>query len=425
LAGRQDTGPREHAGTGNTPPNSGLGWLLVVVAWAATVPWGLQWLTGSHPTAVTTALLTGAAILGSAFLLSWAAEAFQKDVSQALALGLLALIAVLPEYAVDAAFAWNAAKDPTFAPYAIANMTGANRLLIGVGWSAVVFLTWLRSGARAVQLERGNALELAVLLAATIYAFFIAWKGDLSLFDTAILGAMFLLYFWGASRAPSEEPHLVGPARNIGALPTGRRRALTYGLFAYSAAAIFLAAEPFAHSLVEVGTGLGVDEFLLVQWLAPLASESPEFIVALLFAWRAQAPAGLRTLVASKVNQWTLLVATLPLVFSAGSGGVAALPLDERQSQEVFLTAAQSLFATLLVVEFSLSRGEAAALFLLFVVQLVVPSVEVRWATAAAYLLLVVLLLAWRGHSRRALLRLPSSAWSLLTRGESPGGADN
>ncbi|MHB1134126.1 MAG: sodium:calcium antiporter [Chloroflexota bacterium] len=389
---------------------SPLGWIFIGVAAFLALPWAYTWLSGGQPQALTTVLLTGGAILGAAFLLSWAAEAFQIDVSQALALGLLALIAVLPEYAVDAAFAWQAAKDPSYAPYAIANMTGANRLLIGVGWSAVVLVAWLRGGGRSVHLERGNALELVTLLVATAYAFFIAWKGDLSLLDTVVLGSMFLLYFWGTSRAPAGQPHLVGPARNIGRLPRAQRRALTYFLFAYAALAILIAAEPFAHSLVEVGTALGLDEFLLVQWLAPLASEAPEFIVALLFAWRLQASAGLRTLVSSKVNQWTLLIATLPLVYSVGLGRVGALPLDDRQVQEVFLTAAQSLFATFLIAEFALTRGEALLLFLLFAVQLLLPNPEVRWLVSAVYLLLAVFFVITRPEMRRGLLHLPGLA---------------
>jgi hypothetical protein len=44
---------------------------------------------------------------------------------------------VLPEYAVDLYFASMAAKNPSYAQYAAANMTGSNRLLIGVGWSVV------------------------------------------------------------------------------------------------------------------------------------------------------------------------------------------------------------------------------------------------------------------------------------------------
>src|SRR5438067_1960983 len=96
------------------------------------------------------ALLFGAAIVGSAFLLSWAAEAAQLDISAGLAIAILALIAVLPEYAVDFVFADKAghavaefgsrcaaANSSTASPcsLALANMTGANRLLIGVGWS--------------------------------------------------------------------------------------------------------------------------------------------------------------------------------------------------------------------------------------------------------------------------------------------------
>ena len=108
------------------------------------VPWIVLHFQGFHGDPLLESALTGLAILGAAFMLSWAAELFQLDVSQALALALLALIAVLPEYAVDAVFAYQAGQDPVVAQegYAVANMTGANRLLIGVGWSAVVLLAW-------------------------------------------------------------------------------------------------------------------------------------------------------------------------------------------------------------------------------------------------------------------------------------------
>ena len=56
----------------------------------------------SHPLE---ALLYGMAIVGAAFLLSWAAEVAQLDISAGLAIAILALIAVLPEYAVDFVFA--------------------------------------------------------------------------------------------------------------------------------------------------------------------------------------------------------------------------------------------------------------------------------------------------------------------------------
>ena len=81
---------------------------------------------------------TGSRIVSAAFLLTWTAEAAERDVPRTLALAGLALIAVLPEYAVDMLFAWKAGEDPSYAAYATANMTGGNRLLVGVGWTMVV-----------------------------------------------------------------------------------------------------------------------------------------------------------------------------------------------------------------------------------------------------------------------------------------------
>jgi cation:H+ antiporter len=157
--------------------------LPVLAALALPLPWIRLSLQGFHGAPVLVAMLAGVAILGAAFVLSWAAELVQVDVSQALALALLALIAVLPEYAVDAVFAFEAGRDPAVAQagYAVANMTGANRLLIGVGWSSVMLLAWWRLGTRRVVLERGQALEMGILLVATVYALAIPFKGELNL----------------------------------------------------------------------------------------------------------------------------------------------------------------------------------------------------------------------------------------------------
>src|SRR5919199_6715842 len=134
-------------------------WILMAAAAAATIP-GISLKLGvGHPHAPIRALIFGIAIIGAAFLLSWAAEAFQVDVSQGLALGMLALIAVLPEYIVDATFAWKAAEDPAYAHYAVANMTGANRILIGVAWPLVVLIGWVRWRRKEVWLEPGHGLE--------------------------------------------------------------------------------------------------------------------------------------------------------------------------------------------------------------------------------------------------------------------------
>lgn len=412
-------------------------WAWIALAMATAAPWLLVRILGDwhQLPSVTVAVLTGIAILGAAFILSWAAEAFQMDVSQALALALLSLIAVLPEYAVDVVFAWKAGlnpDDPTQASYAVANMTGSNRLLIGVGWSSVVILAWWHSRRQAqgalagppdrpgqvvngaVTLERGQALEIGALALATLYSFIIPLKGGLSLVDTAVLVSLFGVYAWATSRVPAAHPELVGPAASIGALPPTRRRIVTYAMFLFAAAVIFVSAEPFAESLVHTGTSFGIDEFLLVQWLAPFASESPEFLVALLFAWRGMAGAGLRTLVASKVNQWTLLIGTLGAAYSLARGAPAALPLDARQVEELLLTSAQSLFALVLIANFDLSVKEALVLLGTFLLQLFFPDPQVRLWMAATYMIFSVALLAWSPTRRAMIMQIPGMIWESI-----------
>src|SRR3954454_23543842 len=168
--------------------------LAMAMAASLTIPGIALRIAGAHPTPWIAAIAYGLAVVGSAFVLAWAAEALQLDVSQGLALAVLALIAVLPEYAVDFVFTWKAGKDPhEYAPLALANMTGGNRLLIGIGWSLVVLLAaWrMKSIARKqgyqgeldtdVHLERPHAIEIAFLALATAYSLTLPFKRTLTL----------------------------------------------------------------------------------------------------------------------------------------------------------------------------------------------------------------------------------------------------
>jgi cation:H+ antiporter len=362
--------------------------LLVVAAASLTLP-GLALRFGDlHPTSWLAAALYGLAVVGAAFMLAWGAELVQVDVSQGLALAMLALVAVLPEYAVDFVFTWKAGQDPDrYAGLALANMTGGNRLLIGIGWALVVLLAaWrMRTIARRegyhgeiddeVHLDRTHSVEIAFLLVATMYSLTLPLKGTLTLFDSVVLVSLFVAYLWRVARAPAEEPHLVGPSRVIARLPQTSRRIVVAALFVFAAAVIIACAEGFADALVDTGAHFGVDEFLLVQWVAPLASEAPELLIAGLFAWRLNTDAGLGALVSSKVNQWTLLVGTLPIVFAVSSGALHGLPIDALQREELFLTAAQSAFAVAVLANRSISVREALWLLGLFLAQFVLGGV--------------------------------------------------
>src|SRR5438874_6412872 len=198
----------------------GQAWAMVA-ALVATVPGAFSRLSGTHFGSIGAPVVFGVAILGSAFLLAWAAEALQLDISQGLALTVLALIAVLPEYAVDFTFAYKAGENPDkFAPLALANMTGGNRLLIGVGWSLVVLLAaWRMKRIAAkrgyegeidtdVVLERPHAIEIMFLAIATLYSLTLPLKRTLTIFDSVILIAIFVMFVVRIWRAPSDAPHL-------------------------------------------------------------------------------------------------------------------------------------------------------------------------------------------------------------------------
>jgi cation:H+ antiporter len=367
--------------------------MAITLAAAGSLPGAVIVFGDADVPHVIGALAFGTAIVGAAFLLSWAAEAAQLDVSAGLALAALALVAVLPEYAVDFVFAWQGGTSfeqfgPTCPPLgdgtespcslALANMTGANRLLIGIGWSMVVLIAFRRSRERTerrpwpgVKLDRRRSIEIAFLAAATIYSLTLPLKTSITLVDSAVLVTIFVAYSIRVATGPAEAPHLVGPAAFLGTLRPWVRRSAVCAMFAGAAVAILMFAEPFAHALVESGTDLGISEFFLVQWLAPLASEAPELLVAGMYAWRLNANAGLSTLVSSKVNQWTLLVGTLPIVFAIASGGFHGLPIESRQRQELFLTAAQSFFAVAVLSNLSMSLREAGLLFALFWAQFI------------------------------------------------------
>lgn len=360
--------------------------------------------------------LYGAAVVAAAFLLSWAAEAVQVDVSASLATAVLALIAVLPEYAVDLYFAFTAGHNPAHAPFATANMTGSNRLLIGVGWPLVAGLAMLaarRKGghSRFVQLGTARRVELGCLAVASIYAVVIVLTRRLAWYDTFALLGLFGFYLFRVAQQPRIEPKLIGLAAAIGALARGRRRTLIAFIFSAAAFIVLASAKPFAESLLAAGRELHIDEFLLVQWLAPLASEAPELLVAAMLAYRGHADSAFGTVLSSKVNQWTLLVGSIPVAYYFG-GGRGGLMLDGRQVEEIALTAAQGILGFAVLCNLELRRWEAIALLILFAVQFALPGSDARLVLSGAYLLFSGVVLAFHRQSlppiARAMVAAPT-----------------
>ena len=350
----------------------------VLLAILAVVPGLAMRLSGTHISPLVDMLASGLAILGAGFMLSWGLETAEEHVSRGLALAVLALITVLPEYVVDIYYAFQAGRHPgsDYIQFAAANMTGANRLLVGFGWPLIVLLYWWRSGKRSVELEWSNAVEVSYLALGSLYSFVIVLKGRIDWFDALVLFLIFGAYLRRLGKLPKddddEEEAEVGPAAVLTQLPPRKQYAAIAALAIFAALTLIVEAEPFAESLIGAAADLGVNKFFLIQWLSPVAGEAPEIVITVLFTLSLRPTYALAALISDKINQWTLLVGTLPLVYSLGAGALLSLPLDARQHEEFFLTAAQSLFAVALLLRLRFSLPSALILLLLFLAQLTV-----------------------------------------------------
>jgi cation:H+ antiporter len=339
-------------------------------------------------------LWTGPSILLAAMLIAWAAESAQFFVAQGFALAILAWLQTLPEFAVEAVLSWKQQVS-----LLLAGLTGALRLLTGLGWPMIYFtasfMHRMRTGRRLhrIILEKEHSVEVVGLLACMAYAAVIWWKATLDLWDAAILIGIYVAYLAVLRHIPPEEAEGIEDLelipRTIVKSPRPVRITLIVALFLVGGALIYLMAEPFLGSLLALSTALGVPSFVFIQWVAPFVSEFPEKVSAFYWARTVdRASMALMNMVSSNINQWTLLVAMLAVVFSASRGAPAAIAFDSQQELELLMTLGQSLIGALFLINMELAWWEAAALFLLWLVQFAlspIPPSAGLWGTMAGH----------------------------------------
>ena len=312
---------------------------------------------------------TAPSILAAAMLIAWAAESAQFFVAQGVALAILAWLQTLPEFAVEAVLAWKQQV-----PLLMANLTGALRLLTGLGWpmiyatAAVFHRRRQAQPLREIRLAEGHSVEVVGLTASLIYVAVIWWKGSLDLVDAAVLIGLYLAYLALLGRMPPEQPeaidHLETVPRAIVTAPRTIRMAVIFTLFVGGGALIYFTAEPFLASLLALSAAAGVPTFVFVQWVAPFVSEFPEKVSAFYWARTVdRASMALMNMVSSNINQWTLLAAMLPITYSLSRGAWSAIPFDSQQRFELAMTLGQSLIAVLFLMDMRLRWWQAAGLF--------------------------------------------------------------
>jgi cation:H+ antiporter len=348
-------------------------------------------------------------------LIAWGAESAQFFVAQGFALAILAWMQTLPEFAVEAVLAWKQQTD-----LLLANLTGALRLLTGLAWpliyltAAVVHRRRARAPLRRIHLDAEHSVEVVGLVLPLLYAVFIWWKGNLHLYDAIVLIVLYGAYLAVLTRLPPEGHEgiedLEAIPRSIVRAPRATRILAIAACFLAGGTLIYFTAEPFLGSLVAVAGALGLPSFVVIQWLAPVISEFPELASTFYFARQEnKATVALMNIASSNINQWTLLVAMLPVVFSMSHGAPTPIVFDAEQESELLLTIGQSMVAMIFLINMEFAWWEALAMFLLFAIQFVLPAFfgdGIRvWITAAffAWTAASVLVFAFRRPRQNAL----------------------
>jgi len=361
------------------------------------------------------ALWTFPSILLSSFVVAWGAECAQFYISQGLALALLAWIQVLPEFAVEAVIAWH-----QNVPLMTANFTGALRLLTGLGWPTIwvvhAFARRLRGEPgfwRAVQLDDEHAVEVVGLTPALLYFAWIVTKGSLGLLDAGVLLAIYATYLAVLQRIPPKEHEEVEDTgavpRAVLRLPSPWRGLGVVALFVAGGALLYFTAHPFLTSMIGLATTLGVSQFVFVQWVAPFLSEFPEFVTTSYWARsRGKAGMALMNMASSNINQWTVLAAMIPIVYSLSLGAPTDVPLAAHRV-ELLLTLLQGTLGVILLANFTFQAYEALGLLLFWAIQFAVPDSRgvMCWAYAA-WLAFEVISGMWRPGRLRAFRVFPT-----------------
>ena len=379
------------------------------------------------------ALWTFPSILASAFLVAWGAEAAQFLISQGLALAILAWLQTLPEFAVEAVIAWDAGRDPERAHLAVANLTGAIRLLLGLGWPMIYFV-FAAAGRKtaaerlpAIHLEPEHAVEIVGLVPPLLYFGVILAKRSLSWVDAVVLTGLYIAYLAVLFR---NRPHGVENLTQTPAVSRWayrrrgwRRQAAIGGLFAAGGFLLYATAHPFLESMLAVAGLLGVSQFVLVQWVAPFLSEFPEKISAFYWARRVtHAPMALMNMVSSNINQWTVLAAMIPLVYGYSSlehhGVWRDFHFYDAQRLEILLTLLQTGLGMMLLANMEFDWLDATILLVLWLAQFLRPSL--REEVAVAYGIWMAILAVGFAVRGKALLA-PKYFWETVTGGRADG----
>src|SRR5262249_10064770 len=235
----------------------------------------------------------------------------------------------------------------------------------------------------SIDLDQEHCVEVIGLIFPILYFCWIYWKGTLTIYDSIILCIIYFAYLYVLRRIPARSEEEIEeleaiPKKILSFQPRVRNR-IIISLFVAGGLILYFVAHPFLESMLAVAVSMGVSQFIFVQWVSPFLSEFPEKVSA--FHWARQvrsAPMALMNMVSSNINQWTMLVAMIPVVYSFSLGSVSTIAFDAKQKEEILLTLAQALVGYVLLLNMSFSWYEALGLFILWFLQFIQPDLRLE-----------------------------------------------
>ena len=329
---------------------------------------------------------------------------------------------VIPDLVAGATLAWHGA-DQDFVRYrsdVLAGSTGAVRTIIGLVWPLFIVFVWATRPKSPMVLSKSDGTAMWFLLLTALYMFSIYLKSFISILDTVIFVFLLAAFFWSIYRTRT-------PDQPDDSLRTNTSRYLMTATIVgvLAVVAIAISSNWFVVNLSDAVYSSSGDSFKTVQWWFSLGSKVPILVVVWVMVQHARSGQVVTGLLTGHFVLIATTLAVIPMLYlvrTAALGGANSFVLDDSQRTELLLAAAQSVFFVVLLARMVATLKTAVALFVLFLVQLVLSAVQpggqvtlVQTLLAGGYIgSALLIMLADRSRLHVMLDALPTQGIKLL-----------
>lgn len=366
-------------------------------------------------------ILISLIIIFAAVLIGYGADMLEMVLPGGVAIAIVALLQISPEFFVEWATVKRAALEPLFmtkidilyypfmlyrvVPFepsfthnAMANLYGANKLLVGFGPPLVFFVYYFFSHTRKenyIEFHKIKSYSIFVMLFAILYNFIMYLKNSLMWYDSIFLIIIYIIsvVYIGKMEIKYEKTHSSETAdkeneenesffmrflkriskNKAGIVIAFNVYAIAFAFLVFGGGLLVHYSETFLEVLLEASVLAGIPTFFFIGYVAPFMSEFPEKLVAIGFAMKGEEDTAMINFLSSILSQLTLLTAMVPLVYSFYRGELTGIVFDHVQSQELLLVVAMVLFSLMMFFDLKFTIRETIMALGLFLWQFMFP----------------------------------------------------